>query len=105
MIKNPLFQWRPQPSTVIGVGTLAGTLCYLLTGDLVWAGVAAAVVKIVLPDNSMAGDQVFAAIAMLAQAAGRPLQAPTAQPPAASGLLEIVPGPRFEEAPEKSQAT
>jgi hypothetical protein len=55
MIKNAAFQWLPQPSTVIGLGILAGTLCYLITGDPVWAGVAAAAVKILVPDNSMEG--------------------------------------------------
>jgi hypothetical protein len=71
MIKNMGFQWLPQPSTVIGFGILAGTLCYLITGDPVWAGVAAAAVKILVPDNSMGGDQAFAAIATLAGAAGK----------------------------------
>jgi hypothetical protein len=101
MIRNTAFQWLPQPSTVIGFGILAGTLCYLMTGDPVWAGIAAAAVKILVPDNSMGGDQVFAAIAMLAQAAGRPLQAPTAQPPVASGAPAIDGGPLFREAREK----
>ena len=92
MIKNTAFQWVPQPSTVIGLGILAGTFCYLVTGDPVWAGVAAAAVKILVPDNSMGGDRVFAAIAMLASAVGRPLQPPTAQPPVASGATGIDPG-------------
>jgi hypothetical protein len=68
MIKNTAFRWVPQPSTVIGLGILAGTFCYFVTGDPVWAGVAAAAVKILVPDNSMGGDRVFAAIAMLASA-------------------------------------
>jgi hypothetical protein len=101
MMKDTVFRWLPQPSTVIGLGILTGTLCYLLTGDPVWAGVAAAVVKIVVPDNSTSGDQVFAAIAMLARAAGRPLESPPQQPSVASGAPEIVPGPRFGEVPEK----
>jgi hypothetical protein len=89
MIKNTAFQWLPQPSTVIGLGILAGTLCYLIPGDPVWAGVAAAAVKILVPDNSMGGDQVFAAIAVLSGAAGGPLQAPTAKPAVASGAPGI----------------
>jgi hypothetical protein len=90
MTKNTAFPWLPQPSTVIGLGVLVGTLCYLITGDPVWAGVAAAAVKILVPDNSTGGDQVFEAIAKLAQVAGRPL-VPAAQ-------AAVPPGPR---APEK----
>jgi len=73
MVEGNPFQWPLQPSTVIGLGIFAGTLCYLITGEPVWAGVAAAAVKILVPDNSTGGDQVFEAIAKLAQAAGRPL--------------------------------
>jgi hypothetical protein len=98
MIKNMGFQWLPQPSTVIGFGILAGTLCYLITGDPAWAGVAAAAVKILVPDNSMGGDQAFAAIAMLAGAAGKPLQAPPTQPPVASGAPGNDRGPLFRAA-------
>ena len=101
MIKNTAFQWLPQPSTVIGLGILAGTLCYFITGDPVWAGVAAAAVKILVPDNSMEGDQMLAAKAMLAGAAGRPLQSPTVRPAVASGAPGIDRGPLFREAPEK----
>jgi hypothetical protein len=75
MIKSTAFTWLPQPSTVIGLGILAGTFCYLITGDPVWAGIAAAAVKILVPDNSTGGDRVFEAIAMLARAAGKPLEA------------------------------
>ena len=74
MTKNTAFPWLPQPSTVVGLGILAGTLCYLITGDPVWAGVAAAAVKIFVPDNSTAGDRVFDAITLLARAAGRQLR-------------------------------
>jgi hypothetical protein len=101
MIKSTTFQWLPQPSTVIGLGILAGTFCYLVTGDPVWAGVAAAAVKILVPDNSVAGDRVFAAIAMLASAVGRPLQAPTAQPSVACGAPGIDPGSLIPETPAK----
>jgi len=80
MTKSTAFPWLPQPSTVIGLGVLAGTFCYLITGDPVWAGVAAAAVKIIVPDNSSGGDRVFEAIAILAQAAGRPLKVPAASP-------------------------
>jgi hypothetical protein len=78
MTKNTAFPWLPQPSTVIGLGILGGTFCFLITGDPVWAGVAAAAVNILVPDNSTGGDHVFEAIAMLAQTAGRPLKAPRA---------------------------
>src|SRR6266478_4557505 len=52
MTKPTALQWLPQPSTVIGLGTLAGTFCYWITRDPIWAGVAAAAVKILVPDNS-----------------------------------------------------
>src|SRR6266436_2319527 len=85
MIKNTAFTWLPQPSTVIGLGILAGTFCYLITGDPVLAGIAAAAVKILVPDNSTEGDRVLEAIATLAQTAGKPLKAPAAQPSVGSG--------------------
>ena len=85
MTKNTAFPWLPQPSTVIGLGILAGTFCYFITGDPIWAGVAAAAVKILVPDNSTGGDRVFEAIATLAQTAGRPLKAPAVQPSVAVG--------------------
>jgi hypothetical protein len=81
MFHKTLFQWPPQPSTVIGLGILAGTVCYFSTGDLAWAGVAAAAVKIFVPDNSAtAAGQVFEAVKILAEALGRPL--PTTSQPA-----------------------
>ena len=67
MTKPTALQWLPQPSTVIGLGTLAGTFCYWITRDPIWAGVAAAAVKIRVPDNSTGGDRAFEAIAMLAR--------------------------------------
>ena len=85
MTNNTALPWLPQPSTVIGLGVLAGTFCYLVTGDPVWAGVAAAAVKIIIPDNSTCGDRVFEAIATLAQAAGRPLRVSAEQPSAIPG--------------------
>jgi uncharacterized membrane protein YjjP (DUF1212 family) len=88
MTKNTAFPWLPQPSTVIGLGVLAGTFCYLITGDPVWAGVAGAAVKIIVPDNSTGGDRVFEAIATLAQAVGRPLRASAEQPSA----IPVAPG-------------
>jgi len=78
MTRNMALQWSRQPSTVIGLGILAGTLCYSITGDPIWAGVAAAAVNILVPDNSTGGDRAFEAIAMLAQTAGRPLKAGSA---------------------------
>ena len=41
MFQKTAFRWPPQPSTVIGLGILAGSVCYFVTGDPVWAGVAA----------------------------------------------------------------
>jgi hypothetical protein len=73
MVGNTFFRWPPQPSTVIGLGVLAGTLLYLVTGDPVWAGVAAATIKILMPDNSGSANQVLGAITALAAAFGRPL--------------------------------
>ena len=73
MFEKTILRWPPQPSTVIGFGIVAGAVCYFITGDPVWAGVAAGVVKILVPDNSTAARQVFGAITALAQAVGRPL--------------------------------
>ncbi len=101
MTKNTAFLSLPQPSTVIGLGILAGTFCYLITGEPVWAGVAAAAVKILVPDNSIGGDQVFEAIAKLAQAAGRPLKTPAAQPPVPAGTSGEEQGPLCRQVPGK----
>jgi hypothetical protein len=65
--------WPPQPSTIVGFGVLAGALCYVLTGDPIWAAVAAAAVKILAPDNSTSAGQALEAITMLAEAMGKPL--------------------------------
>ena len=100
MTKPTALQWLPQPSTVIGLGTLAGTFCYWITRDPIWAGVAAAAVKILVPDNSTGGDRAFEAIAMLAQSAGRPLKAAAEQPSVASGVGKNQ-GPLYREAREK----
>jgi hypothetical protein len=100
MTKPTALQWLPQPSTVIGLGTLAGTFCYWITRDPIWAGVAAAAVKILVPDNSTGGDQAFEAIAMLARSAGRPLKAPAAQPSVASGAGKNQ-APLYREARDK----
>jgi hypothetical protein len=83
MFDKIAFRWPPQPSTVIGFGILAGSVCYLVTGDPVWAGIAAAAVKILVPDNSAAAGRVFEAIELLAQAAGRPLSAAAQREPVA----------------------
>jgi len=85
MFEKTVFRWPPQPSTVVGFGILAGAVCYFVTGDPVWAGLAAAAVKILVPDNSAAASQVFEAIEILAQSVGRPLP-PLSQPvPVCSG--------------------
>jgi hypothetical protein len=85
MFQKTAFRWPPQPSTVIGLGILAGSVCYFVTGDPVWAGVAAAAVKILVPDNSTAAGQVFEAIEILAQAVGRPLPTLSQPAPVAAG--------------------
>jgi hypothetical protein len=72
MVEKISFCWPPQPSTVIGIGVLAGTILYIITGDVVWAAVAAASVKILVPDNTGNADQVVGAIGALAAAFGRP---------------------------------
>lgn len=74
MVEKTVFRWPPQPSTVVGIGVLAGSLCYLVTGDPVWAGIAAAAVKILVPDNSTLGDRALEAVEILAQAVRRSLQ-------------------------------
>ena len=84
MFQRTLFQWPLQPSTVIGLGILAGSGCYLLTGDPLWASLAAAGVKILVPDNSGAQDRVFGAIKILAQAVGRPLPTTSQSAPVVS---------------------
>jgi hypothetical protein len=85
MFQKTLFQWPLQPSTVIGLGILAGTVCYFVTGDPAWAGVAAAAVKILVPDNSAtAAGRVFEAIKILAETLGRPLPAVLQQAPVVS---------------------
>jgi hypothetical protein len=100
MFQKSAFRWPPQPSTVIGLGILAGSVCYLITGDPVWAGLAAGVVKILVPDNSVAAVQVFEAIKILTQALGRPL--PTLSQPALvpSGDRESIVGSLCREPPE-----
>lgn len=91
MFEKIALRWPPQPSTVIGLGILAGSTCYFVTGDPAWAGIAAAVVKILVPDNSAAAGQAFEAIKILAQALGRPL-------PALSQQASIVSGDRGSNA-------
>ena len=51
---DPFLVWPPQPSTVVGLGVLAGTLMYLVTGDPIYAGLVAAAVKILVPDCTAA---------------------------------------------------
>jgi len=80
MLQNTMFGWPLQPSTVVGLGILAGSVCYFVTGAPAWAGTAAAAVKILVPDNSCAASQVFKAIAILARAVDQPL--PTLSQPA-----------------------
>jgi hypothetical protein len=101
MFQKTAFRWPPQPSTVIGLGILAGSVCYFVTGDPVWAGLAAAVVKILVPDNSAPADQVFGAIKILAQAVGQPLPTLSQPAPAASGHQGSIAGSLCREPPAK----
>ena len=94
MVENTFLQWPPQPSTVIGLGILTGTLLYIVTGDSVWAGVAAAAVKILVPDNSTRPNQVFSAINILAQAVGRPIPAQTVPGPTPGDVLTALDEPQ-----------
>ena len=101
MFQKSAFHWSLQPSTVIGLGVLAGSVCYLITGDPVWAGIAAAVVKILVPDNSAAAGQVLSIIEALAQAVGRPFPMPSHEAPVASGDRKSEVGSPYREPPEK----
>ena len=101
MFQKLAFRWPPQPSTVIGFGILAGSVCYFVTGDPVWAGLAAAVVKILVPDNSAAAGQVFEAIKMLAQAVDRPLPTLSQPEPVAFGDRGFNAGSLCREPPGK----
>jgi hypothetical protein len=85
MFQITAFRWPPQPSTVVGFGIFAGSVCYFVTGNPVWAGLTAAAVKILVPDNSAAADQVFGAIKILAQTVGRPLPTLSQPAPVAAG--------------------
>ena len=93
MFEKTIFRWPPQPSTVIGFGILAGSVCYFITRDPVWAGVAAGVDKILVPDNSTAARQVFGAIAVLTQAVGWLL--PTLAQPLSAGPADQGSSPRL----------
>jgi len=73
MLGKTAFQWPLQTSTIIGLGVLAGSLCYVVTGDPVWAAVTAATVKILVPDNSTLASRALEAITMLTKAIGKPL--------------------------------
>jgi hypothetical protein len=68
MVEERFFRWPLQPSTVIGLGILAGTTPYLLQETRF--GIAAAAVKILVPDNTGNAD-VLGAIGAIAAAFGR----------------------------------
>ena len=69
MSDKTLLRWPPQPSTVIGLGILAGTILYCTTGDPVWAAIAAASVKILVPDST---GNVARLVDAIVTALGRP---------------------------------
>jgi hypothetical protein len=91
MFEKTMLRWLLQPSTVIGLGMLAGSICYFLTGDPTWAGIAAGAVKILVSDNSTGAGEVFEAITVLARALGRPL-------PSLSQRVRVVSGDRGSNA-------
>jgi len=64
MFKKRTLRWPPELSTVIGLGILASSICNFVTGNLAWAGIAAAV-KFLVQDNSTAAGRVIEAIADL----------------------------------------
>jgi len=102
MFHKTLLQWPPQPSTAIGLGILAGTVCYFFTGNPAWAGVAAAAVKIFVPDNSAtAAGQVFEAVKILAEALGRPLPTTSQRTPVVSSNRGFVAGSLGRERPKE----
>jgi hypothetical protein len=101
MLEKIIFQWPFQPSTVVGLGILAGSVCYFVTADPVWAGLAAAAVKILVPDNSAAADQVLGAIKILAQAVARPLPTLSQPAPVVAGDQEWDGGSLCREPPGK----
>ena len=84
MLGKTAFQWPLQTSTIIGLGVLAGSLCYVVTGDPVWAAVTAAAVKILVPDNSTSASQALEAITMLTEGIGKPLDPSVHAEPIAS---------------------
>jgi hypothetical protein len=84
MLGKTAFQWPLQTSTIIGLGVLVGSLCYVMTGDPVWAAVTAAAVKILVPDNSTLASRALEAITMLTKAIGKPLDSSVRAEPIAS---------------------
>lgn len=58
--------WLAQPSTILGFGmagaTISGIVAHLATGSLTWtagaAGIAGALIHIVMPDNSAAQTSI-----------------------------------------------
>jgi hypothetical protein len=101
MFEKTALRWPPQPSTVIGLGVLAGSFFYLVTGDPFWAGVVGATVKILVPDNSAGAGQVVEAIAILAQPVAKLLRAGVQPTPVASGGQGCDPQSIRREPPEK----
>lgn len=65
---NHLFQWPPQPSTLIAGATLLGGAVWYATGSDALAGLVAVGVAALLPDNSGAGGQVAAGVAAIEKA-------------------------------------
>jgi hypothetical protein len=85
MVHKTRYRWALQPSSVVGLGVLAGSVCYLVTGDPIWASVTAAAVKMLVPDNSAPASELLEAIATLAKPVDRLPEALPQQLPVASG--------------------
>lgn len=64
---NHLFQWPPQPSTLIALAVLGGGIAWYFTGSAELAGLVGAGIAGLLPDNSGAGNQVTQILAKLEQ--------------------------------------
>lgn len=101
MFEKTAFRWPPQPSTVVGLGVLAGSFCYLVTGDPVWAGVAAAAVKILVPDNTPGANQVLEAIETVVQPVSELLRSGAQQAPVVAGDRGFDQQSSSREPPEK----
>lgn len=70
----PILKWARQPTTIAGLSALSGAALALLGGQMTWQGAApiivAALVGIILPDNSVAKEEVAKVVADAIKAEG-----------------------------------